>query len=55
MAVKLGTGFPLGETPGDDDPSAGLTSVGQRQDRVDRLLPGLLDEGARVDHDDVGF
>ena len=44
----------LREAAGDDDPGPGLAPVGQREDRVDRLLAGLLDEGARVDDDDIG-
>ena len=34
---------------------APATLVAQAQDRVDRLLAGLVDEGARVDDDDVGL
>ena len=45
----------LGETAGDDETGAVLAAVGQRQDRVDRLLARRLDEGARVDDDDVGI
>ena len=44
----------LGHATGDDEAGAGAAAVGQSQDGVDRLLAGGLDEGARVDHDEVG-
>ena len=45
---------PLGEAPGDDQAGALAAGVRQREDRVDRLLAGLLDEGAGVDDHEVG-
>ena len=44
----------LGHAPGDDQLGAVGLAVGQRQDHVDGLLAGLLDEGAGVDHHEVG-
>ena len=48
------TSDPLGETTGDDEFSSFLFHIGERQDRVDRLLPGFFDERTGVDHDHVG-
>ena len=45
----------FGHAAGDDQLGALTTLVAQAQDRVDRLLAGLVDEGARVDDDDVGL
>ena len=44
----------LGHAAGDDEAGAGAAALGQHQDGVDRLLAGGLDEGARVDDDEVG-
>ena len=44
----------LGHAPGDDEAAAGPAPPVEGEDRVDRLLPGGLDEGARVDDDEVG-
>jgi hypothetical protein len=44
----------LGQAAGDDQPGALLPGVGQREDGLDRLLPGGVDEGARVDDHEVG-
>ena len=45
----------FGHAAGDDQLGALATLVAQGQDRVDRLLTGLVDEGTRVDDDDVGL
>ena len=47
---------PLGEAAGDDEGAAraALLQFGQLEDRVDRLLAGAIDEGARVDDDALG-
>ena len=45
----------LGQAPGDDDLGARLAIVREREDRLDGLLPGLLDERARVDDDEIGL
>ncbi len=58
--IDLGQGVaqllavPLGHAAGDDQAGAGAAPVSQVQDGVDRLLAGRLNEGARVDHDEVG-
>src|SRR5262245_944830 len=46
----------LGEAAGDDERAAraALLQLGQLEDRVDRLLAGAVDEGARVDDDALG-
>ena len=45
---------PLGHAAGDDQArSVGALFV-EREDRVDRLTAGVVDEGAGVDHDEVG-
>ena len=44
----------LGHAPGDHQAGAGRTPVGEVEDGVDRLLAGGLDEGAGVDHHQVG-
>ena len=44
----------LGHAAGDDEPGAVATQLGEGEHGVDRLLPGRLDEGARVDDDEVG-
>ena len=44
----------LGHAAGDDQAGTGTAAVGQAQDGLDRLLAGRLDEGAGVDHDEVG-
>ncbi len=45
---------PLGHAARDDQAGAGAAAISQVQDGVDRLLTSGLDEGARVDHDEVG-
>ena len=45
----------FGHAAGDDQLGALATLVAQAEDRVDRLLAGLVDEGTRVDDDDVGL
>jgi hypothetical protein len=44
----------LGQAPRDHQLGRRGLSVGQREDHVDRLLAGVLDEGAGVDDDQVG-
>ena len=44
----------LGHAAGDDEPGAVPAELGQGEDRLDRLLPGRLDERAGVDDDQVG-
>ncbi len=44
----------LGHATGDNKAGAGAAALGQHQNGVDRLLAGGLDEGARVDDDEVG-
>ncbi len=44
----------LGQAAGDHQAGAVAPVVGQRQDGVDRLLAGLVDERAGVDDHDVG-
>ena len=44
----------LGHAAGDDEARPVPPALVQGQDRVDRLLPGVLDEGAGVDDDEVG-
>ena len=45
---------PLGETPGDHKAALGCSNVGQRQDRVDRLLTRRFDERTRIDDHQIG-
>jgi len=45
----------LGHAAGHHEAGVGPPGLAQGQDRVDRLLAGGLDEGAGVDHDDVGL
>ncbi len=45
----------LGHAAGHHQPGAVPAGVGQGQDGVHRLLAGRLDEGARVDHHQVGL
>ena len=44
----------LGHAAGDDESGAVLALILQRQDGVDRLLAGLVDERAGVDDDEIG-
>jgi hypothetical protein len=46
----------LGEAAGHDQPSRGAVFLVLRhlENRVDRLLFGRIDEGARVDHEHIG-
>ena len=44
----------LGHAAGDDEAGTVAPALVERQHGVDRLLPGGLDEGARVDDDEVG-
>ena len=44
----------LRHAAGHDEAGAAAPALGQAQDRVDRLLARRLDEGARVDDDEVG-
>src|SRR3546814_1938034 len=44
----------LGHAAGHDEASAVLLRVGHRQDHIDRLLAGVLDERTRVDDHQIG-
>ena len=44
----------LGEAAGDDEPAPVLPAAVEREHGVDRLLPGVLDEGAGVHHHQIG-